>query len=61
MQVGQQKFGMQTFNQSLCLLVQKGLITLEEGVSRSSDPEELRNMLASGVRPVNRAPLPTRT
>jgi twitching motility protein PilT len=61
MQVGQQKFGMQTFNQSLCQLIQKGLVTLEEGISRSSDPDELRNMLASGVRPVNRAPLPTRT
>jgi twitching motility protein PilT len=61
MQVGQQKFGMQTFNQSLCLLVQKGQITLEEGVARSSDPDELRNMLASGVRPVNRTPQPTRT
>ncbi|GAC1598616.1 MAG: type IV pilus twitching motility protein PilT [Myxococcales bacterium] len=61
MQVGQQKFGMQTFNQSLCALVQKGLITLEEGISRSSDPDELRNMLSSGVRPVNRNPPTSRT
>ena len=61
MQVGQQKFGMQTFNQSLCLLVQKGQITLEEGVLRTSDPDELRNMLSSGQRPVIRSPQPTRT
>ncbi|GAC1338866.1 MAG: type IV pilus twitching motility protein PilT [Myxococcales bacterium] len=61
MQVGQQKFGMQTFNQSLCALVQKGTITLEEGISRSSDPDELRNMLSSGVRPVNRTPPTSRT
>src|SRR5207237_10789056 len=31
MQVGQSKFGMQTFNQSLASLIQRGLITLEEG------------------------------
>src|SRR5882672_6613009 len=55
MQVGQSKFGMQTFNQSLASLIQRGLITLEEGLGRSSDSEELRNMLASGVKPgVNR-------
>ena len=55
MQVGQSKFGMQTFNQSLASLIQRGLITLEEGLGRSSDPEELRTMLASGVKPgVNR-------
>jgi twitching motility protein PilT len=45
MQVGQQKFGMQTFNQSLAALVQKRLITVEEAFGRSSDPDELRNML----------------
>jgi twitching motility protein PilT len=50
MQVGQAKFGMQTFNQSLAQLVQKNLISLDEALTRSSDPEELRNVLASGVR-----------
>ena len=55
MQVGQSKFGMQTFNQSLASLIQKGVISLEEGLGRSSDAEELRNILASGVKPgVNR-------
>src|SRR5213075_3525772 len=44
MQVGQSKFGMQTISQSLASLIQRGLITLEEGLGRSSDPEELRNI-----------------
>ena len=36
-------------------LVQRGLISLEEALGRSSDAEELRNILASGVKPgVNR-------
>jgi twitching motility protein PilT len=55
MQVGQTKFGMQTFNQSLASLIQRGMVTLEEAIARSSDAEELRNILASGVKPgVNR-------
>src|SRR6267154_95153 len=41
MQVGQSKFGMQTFNQSLASLIQRGLTTLEEALGRSSDSEEL--------------------
>ncbi len=48
MQVGQTKFGMQTFNQSLAIAFSKRLITLEEAMGRSSDPEELKNILASG-------------
>jgi twitching motility protein PilT len=46
MQIGQTKFGMQTLNQSLAALFQKGLITLDEAMSRSSDQDELRNILA---------------
>lgn len=62
MQVGQAKFGMQTMNQSLASLYQRRLITLEEALSRSSDPEELRNMLASGAaqRPMMRPQRPLR-
>ena len=48
MQVGQTKFGMQTFNQSLASLVARRLITPDDALGRSSDPEELRNILASG-------------
>src|SRR5215472_1483581 len=49
MQMGQNKFGMQTFNQCLASLVNRRLITQDEAISRSSDPEELKNMLASGM------------
>ncbi|MBS2029366.1 MAG: PilT/PilU family type 4a pilus ATPase [Deltaproteobacteria bacterium] len=55
MQVGQAKFGMQTFNQSLFALLSKRMITQDEAFGRSSDPEELRNMIANGgsmARPV---------
>ncbi len=38
MQVGQTKFGMQTFNQSLAQAFAKRLITLEEAMGRSSRP-----------------------
>jgi twitching motility protein PilT len=47
MQVGQAKFGMQTMNQSLLSLYGRRYISYEEAISRSSDPEELRNMMAS--------------
>ncbi len=55
MQVGQTKFGMQTFNQSLGVAYAKRLITLEEAMNRSSDPDELKNILSSGTA---RAPVP---
>jgi twitching motility protein PilT len=45
MQIGQSKFGMQTFNQALLGLVQRRLIAMEEALGRSSDPDELRNMM----------------
>ncbi len=48
MQVGQSKFGMQTFNQSLASLFTRRLITYEEAVGRSSDPEELKNIISAG-------------
>jgi twitching motility protein PilT len=47
MQIGQAKFGMQTFNQSLCSLFLKRSITLEEAIGRSSDPDELKTMIAN--------------
>jgi twitching motility protein PilT len=48
MQVGQDKFGMQTMNQSLASLVQRRVITVDDGVGRSSDPQELRTLIAQG-------------
>lgn len=47
MQMGQEKFGMQTMNQSLFLLYHKKLITMESALGRSSDPEELKQMIAN--------------
>ncbi|MFH1809326.1 MAG: PilT/PilU family type 4a pilus ATPase [Pseudomonadota bacterium] len=49
MQVGQTKFGMQTLNQSLVTLVQRRLITLEEAFGRSSDVDELKNLLGGAA------------
>ena len=54
MQIGQQKSGMQTMNQSLCTLFLKKLITIEDAVGASPDPEELRQMIQSGGAVVNR-------
>jgi twitching motility protein PilT len=45
MQVGQDKFGMQTMNQSLFNLHQRRMITLEDALGRSTDPDELKQML----------------
>jgi twitching motility protein PilT len=49
MQIGQDKFGMQTMNQSLASLYQRRLITLDEAVGRSHDAEELRTLISSGA------------
>ncbi|HTK95908.1 MAG TPA: type IV pilus twitching motility protein PilT [Terriglobales bacterium] len=50
-QIGQGKSGMQTMNQSLYSLYQKRLISLEDAVAYSSDPNELQMML-DGRSPV---------
>ncbi|UCC66787.1 MAG: type IV pilus twitching motility protein PilT [Deltaproteobacteria bacterium] len=52
MQVGQLKFGMQTMNQSLLHLYERGLITLNDAMARSLNLEEFRQML--GESPVKR-------
>jgi twitching motility protein PilT len=49
MQVGQQKHGMQTLNQSLYSLYARRMITLEESMGRSNDPDELRMMIEGRV------------
>lgn len=46
MQVGQGKFGMQTMNQSLASLVQRRLITMDDAIGRSSDEQELRQLIS---------------
>jgi twitching motility protein PilT len=47
MQMGQDKYGMQTMNQSLFDLYHRKLITLENAMSRSSEKDELRQMIAN--------------
>jgi twitching motility protein PilT len=60
MQVGQEKHGMQTLNQSLFSLWARRVISLEEAMGRSLEPDELRMMMEKGtagqapVRPMGR-------
>ncbi len=51
MQAGQDKYGMQTFNQSLFSLYQQRNITLETAMSRSSNADELQDMINRGGAP----------
>lgn len=46
MQVGQEKFGMQTMNQSLIELYQRRVITRDEAIRRSPNLEEFSQMIA---------------
>jgi len=45
MQMGQEKYGMQTFNQSLASLYFKKQITLETAMNQTSKPEELTDII----------------
>jgi twitching motility protein PilT len=45
MQSGQDKYGMQTFNQSLMTLYLQKAITIETALLRSSNPDELQEMI----------------
>ncbi len=49
MQLGQEKFGMQTLNQSLYSLYAQRLISLETALSRTSHLDELQDMIDRGV------------
>ncbi len=49
MQTGQDKFGMQTFNQSLSQLVLTKQITLQDALNKSSNAEELQDLVQRGV------------
>ncbi len=48
MQTGQDKFGMQTFNQALATLYAKRQISLEVAMQRSSNADELRDLIERG-------------
>ena len=69
MQTGTGQTGMQTFNQSLASLYLRRQITLEEAMARTSDPDELKTILAQAGAgapggaggPGQRPPLPVRS
>jgi len=56
MQVGQDKYGMQTMNQSLFSLYQRRLISLEDAMGRSQDPDEFKQMLGNQANMQRRPP-----
>ena len=45
LQVGQDKFGMQTMNQSLAILYKRRQISLDDAMARTSSPDELRELI----------------
>ncbi len=69
MQTGQEKHGMQTFNQALATLYFKKQITLQLALAMSSIPDELQDMINRGTgvpaavqqRPMTTAPAATTT
>ena len=48
MQTGQDKYGMQTFNQALASLVHQKQITLDVAMQRSSNADELKELIERG-------------
>ena len=48
MQTGQDKYGMQTFNQALATLYHKRLISAETAIQRSSNVDELKELMERG-------------
>jgi twitching motility protein PilT len=49
MQSGQEKYGMQTFNQALATAYFQKQITLESALLRSSNQDELQDMINRGT------------
>ena len=49
MQTGQDKYGMQTFNQALSTLYLKRQITLDQAMERTSNADELKNLIDRGA------------
>jgi twitching motility protein PilT len=55
MQSGQDKYGMQTFNQSLATAYFQKQITIETAMARSSNQDELQEMINRGASLLNRS------
>ena len=58
MQSGQDKFGMQTFNQALATAYLQKQVSLETALQRSSNPDELQEMINRGATLSNRGGAP---
>ena len=58
MQAGQEKYGMQTANQSLASLYLKKLVTVETALAASSLKDELQDMINRGVGVIGTSPRP---
>jgi twitching motility protein PilT len=58
MQTGQEKYGMQTFNQALASLYFKKQITLEMAMARSSNSDELQDLINRGTAALQGNPPP---
>jgi twitching motility protein PilT len=58
MQSGQDKYGMQTFNQSLATLFFQKQITQEVAMARSSNTDELQEMINRGASLAGRTGTP---
>ncbi|HVG19244.1 MAG TPA: ATPase, T2SS/T4P/T4SS family, partial [Blastocatellia bacterium] len=56
MQTGQDKFGMHTFNQALASLYFKKQITLEMALTRSSNADELQDLINRGASALQTPP-----
>ena len=55
MQIGQEKFGMQTMNQSLASLYLKRMVSMDDALARSSDHDEFRSLISDGQRQASAA------
>lgn len=53
-QVGQAKSGMQTMNQSLLMLYQRRVISFDDAMSRSPDPDELKQMMTGVAQAIKK-------
>lgn len=58
MQTGQEKYGMQTFNQALATAYATKQISLETALLRSSNADELQDMINRGVGLINQGAKP---
>ena len=63
MQTGQDKYGMQTFNQALATLYHKRQITMDTAMQRSSNVDELKELIerGSGLNVNSKAAMAPRT